>query len=108
MKADPSYVRALQNAAWMMATCPEDFYRDPDAAAKTAQKAIDASRGNINAHLVHVLAMSQAAQGDFSNAINTINQAIQLTDEGPLRSELSQHRSLFQNKKAYRQPPPNN
>jgi tetratricopeptide (TPR) repeat protein len=108
MKADPNYVRALQNAAWMMATCPEDFYRDPDAAAKTAQKAIDASRGNINAHLVHVLAMSQAAQGDFSNAINTINQAIQLTDEGPLRSELSQHRSLFQNKKAYRQPPPNN
>lgn len=108
MKADPNYVRALQNAAWMMATCPEDFYRDPDAAAKTAQKAIDASRGNINPHLMHVLAMSQAAQGDFSNALNTINQAIQLTDEGPLRSELSQHRSLFQKKKAYRQPAPNN
>jgi len=108
MKADPNYVRALQNAAWMMATCPEDFYRDPDAAAKTAQKALDASRGNINPHLMHVLAMSQAAQGDFSNALNTINQAIQLTDEGPLRSELSQHRSLFQKKKAYRQPAPNN
>jgi tetratricopeptide (TPR) repeat protein len=104
MKADPKYVRALQNAAWMMATCPEDFYRDPDTAAKTAQKAIDESQGNPNAHMLHVLAMSQAAQGDFSKAINTINQAIQLTDEGALRSELSEHRALFQRKKTYRQP----
>jgi tetratricopeptide (TPR) repeat protein len=104
MKADPKYVRALQNAAWMMATCPEDFYRDPEAAATTAQKAIDASQGNVNAHLLHVLAMSQAAHGDFSKAINTINQAIQLTDEGALRSELSEHRALFQKKKSYKQP----
>ena len=108
MKADPKYVRALQNAAWMMATCPEDFYRDPEAAATTAQKAIDASQGNVNAHMLHVLAMSQAAQGDFSKAINTINQAIQMTDEGALRSELSEHRALFQKRKTYRQPASSN
>lgn len=108
IKADPNYVRALQNAAWMMATCPEDFYRDPDAAAKTAQKAIDASNGNLTGHLLDVLAMSQAAQGEFSKAINTINQAIQITDDGPLRSELAEHRALFQKKKSYRQPPPSN
>jgi len=108
MKADPKYVRALQNAAWMMATCPEDFYRDPEAAATTAQKAIDASQGNVNAHMLHVLAMSQAAQGDFSKAINTINQAIQMTDEGALRSELSEHRALFQKKKTYKQPASSN
>jgi tetratricopeptide (TPR) repeat protein len=104
MKSDPKYVRALQNAAWMMATCPEDFYRDPEAAAKTAQRAIDASQGNVNAHLLHVLAMAQAAQGNFPTAINTINQAIQLTEEGAFRSELSEHRGLFQKKKTYRQP----
>lgn len=108
MKAEPNYVRALQNAAWMMATCPEDFYRDPDTAAKTAQKAIDASQGNVNAHLLHVLAMSQAAQGDFATAIRTINQAIQLTQQGALRNELTEHRSLFQKKKTYRQPAPGN
>jgi len=88
----------------MMATCPEDFYRDPDSAAKTAQKAIDASKGNLNAHLLHVQAMSQAAQGDFGKAINTINQAIQMTEDGSLRSELTAHRALFQKKQAYRQP----
>jgi len=104
IKSDPNYVRALQNAAWMMATCPEDFYRDPQAAGKTALKAIDASQGNLNPHLLHVLAMSQAAQGDFTNAINTINQAIQLTDEGALRNELSDHRAMFQKKKMYLQP----
>lgn len=108
IKADPNYVRALQNAAWMMATCPEDFYRDPDAAAKTAQKAIDACNGNLTGHLLDVLAMSQAAQGEFAKAINTINQAIQITDDGPLRSEFAEHRALFQKKKPYRQPPPSN
>jgi hypothetical protein len=52
--------------------------------------------------------MSQAAQGEFAKAINTINQAIQITDDGPLRSEFAEHRALFQKKKSYRQPPPSN
>lgn len=108
IKADPSYVRALQNAAWMMATCPEDFYRNPESAAKTIQKAIDASNGNINPHLLHVQAMAQAGQADFNKAVNTINQAIQLTEEGALRSELIAHRNLFQKKKTYLQPQPGN
>ena len=108
IKSDPNYLRALQNAAWMMATCPEDFYRDPESSVKTALKAIDASQGNLNPHLLHVLAMSQAAQGDFAKAINTINQAIEMTNDGPLRSELRDHRAMFQKKKMYRQPSSSN
>jgi hypothetical protein len=52
--------------------------------------------------------MSQAAQGDFAKAINTINQAIELTNEEALRSELRDHRTLFQKKKMYRQPSSSN
>ena len=111
LKADANHVRALQNAAWMMATCPEDFYRDPAAAAKAAQKALDtsiANTGTANPHLYHVLSMGLAAQGDFAKAVNTINQAIQSTDDPQLRREMTEHRALFQRKKTYLQPTPTN
>jgi len=104
MKADPKFTRALQNAAWMMATCPEDFYRNPPTALQTAQRAIDQSNGYINPHLLHVLAMAHAANGDFSKAITTINQAIEIAEEQSMRRELAEHRSLFQKKKTYLQP----
>ncbi len=104
MKADPKYVRALQNAAWMMATCPEDFYRNPTSALQTAQRAIDQSNGYVNPHLLHVLAMAHAANSDFPKAINTINQAIEVTDDTSLRREFAEHRALFQKKKTYLQP----
>ncbi|MFM8399461.1 MAG: hypothetical protein ACKOAH_16680, partial [Pirellula sp.] len=52
---------------------------------------------------------SPISSQDFrSKAINTINQAIQMTDEGALRSELSEHRALFQKKKTYKQPASSN
>jgi hypothetical protein len=48
--------------------------------------------------------MAHAANSDFPKAINTINQAIEVTDDTSLRREFAEHRALFQKKKTYLQP----
>jgi tetratricopeptide (TPR) repeat protein len=100
----PNDPKILQNAAWMMATCPEEYYRNPETALKTVLRAIDASEGMVSAHRLHILAVCQAANGDFESAVATINEALASTTEPALRQELAQHRALFQRKKPYVQP----
>jgi tetratricopeptide (TPR) repeat protein len=104
LQFSPEDPRILQNAAWMMATCPDEYYRNPETALKTAQRAIDASKGGVTANRLRVLGVAQAAAGDFASAIATIDEALQSTTDPTLRSELSQHRALFQRKKPYVQP----
>jgi len=97
----PNDPKVLQNAAWMMATCPDEYYRNPETALKTAQRAVEASEGSVTAHRLHVLGVAQAATGDFAAAIASINAALELTSDPVLRRELSQHRALFQRKRPF-------
>jgi Tfp pilus assembly protein PilF len=97
----PNDPKVLQNAAWMMATCPDEYYRNPETALKTAQRAVEASEGSVTAHRLHVLGVAQAAAGDFAAAIASINDALELTSDPVLRRELSQHRALFQRKRPF-------
>jgi tetratricopeptide (TPR) repeat protein len=101
MKLDPNHVRCLQNAAWMMATCPEEFYRDPPAALKTIEKAMQCVEGGAGPNLMHVYGVVQAANGEFSAAVATLNEAIQLTSDPSLRREIAEHRKLFERKKPF-------
>lgn len=104
MQLSPDDPRTLQNAAWMMATCPDEYYRNPEASLKTAQRAVEASGNQVTVHRLHVLGVSQAATGDFAAAVKTLNEAIQITSDPTLRREIAQHRALFQKKKPYVQP----
>ncbi len=104
MKLAPTNPRSLQNAAWMMATCPDETYRDPDAALRTAQRAIDATEGEPGVHRLQVLGVSQAAAGDFASAIVTLDDAMKRTTDSGLRKEIAMQRALFQRKRPYLQP----
>jgi tetratricopeptide (TPR) repeat protein len=106
LKLDPDNPRALQNAAWMMATCPDEYFRNPETALKTAQRAMEASEGPVTAHRLHVLGVAQAAAGDFDSAVASLHEAIQLTSDPILRREIAQHRAMFQRKQAFVQPNP--
>jgi tetratricopeptide (TPR) repeat protein len=106
LKLGPDHPRALQNAAWMMASCPDEFFRNPESAMKTIQRAIDAKGSAPGVHMLHVLGVVQAANGEYSDAVGTMNEALQLTSDPSLRRELAQQRALFQRKKPYFQPQP--
>jgi tetratricopeptide (TPR) repeat protein len=103
MQLDGNNARTLQNAAWMMATCPDDYFRNGNTALQTAQRAVQAASGP-SAHVLDVLAAAQASAGDFVSAQNSIAEALRSTTDPTLRSELQMRGKLYQRKKAYVQP----
>ncbi|MFY8201497.1 MAG: tetratricopeptide repeat protein [Pirellula staleyi] len=104
MQLDGKNARALQNAAWMMATCPDDFYRNGSSALETAQLAVQVASAPASAQVLDVLAAAQATAGDFAAAQNTVAEALRSTTDPVLRSELQMRGKLYQRKKGYVQP----
>lgn len=106
MQLDAQNVRSLQNAAWMMATCPDEFYRNGDMALETVQKAVQLASAPASVHVLDVLAAAQAASGDFGAAQSTITQALRLTSDASLRNELQMRGRQYQRKRPFLQPSP--
>ncbi|MEQ1828952.1 MAG: tetratricopeptide repeat protein [Pirellula sp.] len=103
LKLDGANARTLQNAAWMMATCPDEYFRNGQTALRTAERAVQAASGPT-AQVLDVLAAAQAASGDFVSAQSTVAEALRATTDQNLRSELEMRSRLYQRKKAYMQP----
>ncbi|GAB5406409.1 MAG: hypothetical protein Aurels2KO_46400 [Aureliella sp.] len=97
--ADP---RAFQNAAWLMATCPDAKYRKPDLALSAAKKAI-ALEGRQNARLLDTLAAAYAASGNFAQAKRVQDEALKLADAAD-REELTLRAKYYAQRKPFRQP----
>ncbi len=104
MKLDGQNVRTLQNAAWMMATCPDEFFRNGDTALETAQRAVQLASSPASVHVLDVLAAAQAASGDYVSAQSTIAEALRSTTDATLRSELQLRARQYQRKRPYVQP----
>ena len=73
---DRNLSRAYQSVAWLMATCPEEKYRNASMAVKAAQKAI-ALDGFTDFGNLDVLAAAQAAAKQFDKAQITIKRAME-------------------------------
>lgn len=76
IRIDPELGRAYQSAAWLMATCPEQRYRNPEMALSSAQKAIELDGEGYR--YLDTLAAAYANSGDFENAKSTAAKAIEL------------------------------
>ena len=68
--------RAYRNVAWMMATCPDEKFRDPSLAVRAARKAIELD-GETYLGL-DTLAAAQAASGKFQEATASQQKAVSL------------------------------
>ena len=104
MQLDGQNARTFQNAAWMMATCPDDFYRNGNSALETAQIAVQLSSSPSSVHVLDVLAAAQAASGDFLSAEKTIAEALRSTTDASLRSEMQMRGRQYQRKRPFVQP----
>jgi hypothetical protein len=69
----------MQSAAWILATRPDPEIADPETALSLARRAADLTR-HQDAALLDLLAIGQAATGDFATAIETTDQAIALAE----------------------------
>jgi tetratricopeptide (TPR) repeat protein len=105
--ADNMYSRAYQNAAWLMATCPEERLRNQELALSAAKKALELV-GSRTPETVETMAAATAAQGKHREAVKLQEEAVQLAvknkvDEKQL-TEFKQRLEIYRTGQAYLQP----
>jgi tetratricopeptide (TPR) repeat protein len=75
IRLDANSPAAYQATGWLMATCPDERFRDSKLAVKAAQKAIEL-RGHKTYRDLETLAAALASDGQFQLAAETQRQAI--------------------------------
>ena len=71
----PDHARALNNLAWLYATCEDPALRQPQQALLLAQRAVTIDR---QAHILDTLAESYFVNGDVHSALTTAKEALAL------------------------------
>lgn len=100
IKLDPKSVGALRSSAWLLATCPDRNVRNENLAIERAELAIELE-GQEDAVDLDTLAAAQASSGDFTGAMQTIRQAIEIAPEAD-REVYQDRLLLYQRAKPYR------
>jgi tetratricopeptide (TPR) repeat protein len=77
IEVKPSFGHAYRNGAWLLATCPDEQFRDPANAILGAKQALESEYGDRHVAL-DTLAAAYASAGDFEKAIQTLEEAIEL------------------------------
>ncbi len=93
--------RAYRGAAWLMATCPDEKYRNAELALESAKRAIQLD-GDGDWLYLDALAAAQANAGEFAQARQTLGKAIQIAPD-KIASTLRQRLSQYTAGKPYRE-----
>jgi len=100
----PDNGNAVSNLAWVLATSPDDSLRDGAKAVRLAEQAMRISGRRIPL-LFRTLAAAYAERGQFSEAIQTAQQGIELANaqgNPQLATELSGNIALYQEQQPLR------
>lgn len=90
--------RAYQNVAWMMATCPEKRFRNPNLAIRAAKRAIDLDGATYLG--LDTYAAALASIGQFADAAATQQKAIAAAPAGD-KVDLTQRLALYQQERPF-------
>jgi len=98
LEISPQSVSALNNLAWLLATCPDVSLRNGARAIQLAQQA-DQLSGGTNAVVLRTLAAGYAEAGQFGKAIESGRAAkrlAQMQGDNSLAEELEQQIALYE------------
>jgi len=106
---DPRRGRAYQSAAWILATCPLDRYRNAELAVQAAEKALELD-GRDDFRYLDTAAAAYANAGQFEKACEILAQAIgmiQADNPAPAQAEMLRRRlEIYRRHQPYREPQP--
>lgn len=108
LRDDPELVSALANSAWILATTPEERWRDSAKALAQAEKAVRLS-DRQDPGMLQILAAAHADGGDFDQAAEVAREAALLADrqgKAALAQSLRAMAGQFARKQPYRLTPP--
>jgi tetratricopeptide (TPR) repeat protein len=103
LKRNPEDAWAYNNLAWLWATCPHPEHRDLSQAIEHARRACELSQWQNASHL-DTLAVAYAAAGQFAEAVQWQQRAIELgreEDKADFRSRLA----LYEAGRPFEEPP---
>lgn len=90
---DKSYARAYRNVSWLLSTCPEQRFRNPNLALSAAKKAIEL--GDKDYRAIDTLAAATAATGETTEAARLMRKAVGVAPQAN-RAELAQRSALYE------------
>lgn len=100
IRIDPNLGRAYQSAAWLMATCPDEQYRNARLAIDAATKAIELD-GDEDYRYLDTLAAALANAGEFQQAVELQEQVVAEAPEDVL-PRYEERLSLYRDNRPYR------
>jgi len=95
LKAQPDQDGALNNLAWLLASCPDAAFRNGPEAVRLATRACELT-GYGKPLVIGTLAAAQAEAGDFPAAIATAERAAALATTLRLEEVAARNRELIQ------------
>lgn len=100
---NPKYAAVLADQAWLLATCPNERYRDGKKAVEAARKACELNDWKVASQL-STLAAAQAEAGDFKEAVHWQNKALEIPEYAKRNGDKARQRlKLYEAGTPYRQ-----
>jgi tetratricopeptide (TPR) repeat protein len=103
IELDERSAHAYRNGAWLLATCPDDNFRDPENALRGAEQVLLLGYGERHAAL-DTMAAALAAAGRFSEAVATMEQALDVAPEN-VRGAYQARLSIYEARQPFRSTP---
>jgi tetratricopeptide (TPR) repeat protein len=104
IELNPQLADAYNNQAWLLATCPNERYRNGAKAVEMAQKAIESTE-HAPPHMLGTLAAAYAEAGRFEDAVATQTKKINMIEKGKTNevAESVQHLESYKACKPWRE-----
>jgi tetratricopeptide (TPR) repeat protein len=101
-KLDPQLIDSINDAAWLLATCKDEKYRNPQQAIELAEQAKTLAGKPVGEYL-DTLAAAYAAAGRFDDAAKAAEESLQLVSDAD-KPGVAERLEKYRKQEAYIEP----